>query len=99
VLGQLVADAVEKVGAEGVVSLEDAKGTETSLEVVEGMSFDRGFLSPYFAEAGCLDRNRRQCAAHAIDDQRRERFGLDILRDDHERRDWSHYLEPTTLDA
>jgi chaperonin GroEL len=48
VLGQLVADAVEKVGADGVVSLEEAKGTETALEVVEGMSFDRGFLSPYF---------------------------------------------------
>jgi len=47
-MGELVADAVERVGAEGVISLEDAKGTETSLEVVEGMSFDRGFLSPYF---------------------------------------------------
>ncbi len=47
-IGRLVADAVDKVGAEGVVSLEDAKGTETALEVVEGMSFDRGFLSPYF---------------------------------------------------
>jgi len=48
-LGHLVADAVERVGAEGVISLEDAKGTETTLEVVDGMSFDRGFLSPYFA--------------------------------------------------
>ncbi|HEU4734958.1 MAG TPA: TCP-1/cpn60 chaperonin family protein, partial [Kofleriaceae bacterium] len=44
-MGKLVADAVERVGADGVVSLEDAKGTETALEVVEGMSFDRGFLS------------------------------------------------------
>ena len=47
-LGSLVADAMEKVGKEGVVSVEESKGTETSLEVVEGMQFDRGFLSPYF---------------------------------------------------
>ena len=47
-IGELVADAVEKVGQEGVISVEEAKGTETALEVVEGMQFDRGFLSPYF---------------------------------------------------
>jgi chaperonin GroEL len=48
VMGELVADAMERVGSEGAVSVEEAKGTETTLEVMEGMQFDHGYLSPYF---------------------------------------------------
>jgi chaperonin GroEL len=47
-IGNIIADAMEKVGKEGVITVEEAKGLETTLDVVEGMQFDRGYLSPYF---------------------------------------------------
>jgi chaperonin GroEL len=56
-LGGLVADAVERVGADGAISVEEAKGMETALDVVEGMQFDRGYLSPYFV----TDPARMEC--------------------------------------
>ncbi len=48
VIGELIADAMMKVGTDGVITVEEAKGTDTNIEVVEGMQFDRGYLSPYF---------------------------------------------------
>jgi chaperonin GroEL len=47
-IGNIIAEAMEKVGKEGVITVEEAKGLETTLDVVEGMQFDRGYLSPYF---------------------------------------------------
>ena len=47
-IGNMLAEAMEKVGKEGVITVEEAKSMETTLDVVEGMQFDRGYLSPYF---------------------------------------------------
>jgi chaperonin GroEL len=47
-IGKLIAEAFAKVGKEGVITVEEAKGTDTTVDIVEGMQFDRGYISPYF---------------------------------------------------
>ena len=56
-IGKIISDAMDKVGKDGVITVEEAKGLETDLEVVEGMQFDRGYLSPYFI----TDSDRMEC--------------------------------------
>jgi chaperonin GroEL len=56
-IGDIIAEAMDKVGKDGVITVEEAKGMETTLEIVEGMQFDRGYLSPYFV----TDSERMEC--------------------------------------
>jgi chaperonin GroEL len=56
-IGEQIGDAIEKVGGEGVITVEEAKGTQTEIEVVQGMRFDRGYASPYFV----TDAERMEC--------------------------------------
>jgi chaperonin GroEL len=59
-IGKIIANAMEKVGHDGIITVEDAKGMNTSLEIVEGMQFDRGYLSPYF-----VTNNEKMNAAYS----------------------------------
>jgi chaperonin GroEL len=57
-IGNLIADAMDKVGKDGVITVEEAKSMQTTLDVVEGMQFDRGYISPYFV----TDPERMECS-------------------------------------
>jgi chaperonin GroEL len=61
-IGRIISEAMDKVGKDGVITVEEARGLETTLEVVEGMQFDRGYLSPYFI----TDAERMECVLESV---------------------------------
>src|SRR5476651_2584710 len=61
-IGKIISEAMDKVGKDGVITVEEARGLETTLEVVEGMQFDRGYLSPYFV----TDAERMECVLENV---------------------------------
>ena len=61
-IGSIIAEAMKKVGKDGVITVEESKTMETALEVVEGMQFDRGYLSPYFV----TDPERMECVLEDV---------------------------------
>jgi chaperonin GroEL len=61
-IGKIIAEAMDKVGKDGVITVEEAKGLDTTLEIVEGMQFDRGYLSPYFV----TDAERMECVLESV---------------------------------
>jgi len=67
-IGEMIARAIEKVGKTGVITVEEAKGTETAIEIVEGMQFDRGYLSPYFCtNAETMITEMNSCSILLVD--------------------------------
>ena len=69
-IGKMIADAMDKVGKDGVITVEEAKGTETEVKTVEGMQFDRGYLSPYFVTN--TDKMEAEMESPYISDLRQE---------------------------